>query len=66
MPAIWIWQLDEEDEPMIIYSELEDGTGWTLHAAFDIPQELKDELPYWITDEVHLRQVLAFISKELG
>ena len=61
--ALWIWTEDNECEPALIYTESENG-GWIFHGHF-LEQSIKEELPHWIKNEKHLREVLDFISKSL-
>lgn len=60
--SIWIWKEENEMEPIVIYYM--NNNGFTFHSSI-LPNDIKEELPHWIKNEKHLREVLNFISKEL-
>ena len=63
--TIWIWEYDNDDEPLFIYSSNDDGS-FTWHGNIYLADSIKEELPAHIRDEKHLREVLAFVAAELG
>jgi len=59
-----IWEADEDEcEWLVSYetSEIQEGLFFKNNVLFSA--ELSEELPRWIKDEKHLRQVLDFIGK---
>ena len=62
--VIWIWEDDNQDEPLFIYSCNDDGS-FTWHGNIYLADTIKEELPAHIRDEKHLREVLAFLAVEL-
>jgi len=62
--TIWVWEDDNVSEPLFIYTSNDDGS-FTLHGNIYLADSIKEELPAHIKDEKHLREVLAFVAKEL-
>jgi len=60
---VWIYEEDSDMEPLCIYS-VED-TGLFLHCNIYLTQEQLEEIPYWIKNEKHLRDVVKFIADTL-
>lgn len=65
MNVIWIWELLNIDEPLVIYIANDDGS-FSFQTGVCMDYNLTMELPAHIRDEKHLRQVLDFISKNLA
>jgi len=61
IPAIWVWEADNVDEPLFIYLANDDGT-FTWYGNVCLDAETAEELPAHIKDEKHLREVLSFLS----
>ncbi|MNF74857.1 hypothetical protein D3C85_1093180 [compost metagenome] len=59
----FFYESDNDCEPMFTYNVESDG----LHYKGNIylKQEVKEELPAWIKDEKHLRQVIDFLAKNI-
>lgn len=62
--ALCIWEADKDCEWMCSYRIESDKLAWNANVY--LPQEVKEELPATIKDEKHLREVLAFIAKEVN
>lgn len=58
-----IWEADNDCEWLCSYRINYDCLTW--HGNIYLPQEVKEELPATINNEVFLRQVLKFISEEI-
>lgn len=60
--SIWLYEADNECEPMCIYSVSNGQFFWRSNIY--LPNDVKEELPYWVPDEKALRRVIDFLSKE--
>jgi len=60
---LWLFEADQDCEPVCMYTEGDDG--WHFRGNVYLPQSAKEELPAWIRDEKHLREVVAFIASEI-
>lgn len=56
--SIWV---TNEHQPSVVYFYNEDTGVYTYKHNFDLPQEVKEELPATIYGEKQLRQVLTFL-----
>ena len=63
--TIWIWEADNDSEPLFIYACNDDGS-FAWHGNIYLADSIKEELPAFIRDEKHLREVLAFVAAELS
>lgn len=61
---VCIWEADNDCEWMCSYRMNENGS-FTWHGNVYLIQSVKEELPAFIKDEKHLRQVLKFISENI-
>ena len=61
---LWIWEAEEDMEPLIIYTAKADGSFFYKVKGY-LNSKIREELPYWIKNEKHLREVLNFIGHEL-
>lgn len=59
---LWIWSAEDDCEPMAIY--LVSDIGFNYKGRVTMSHSQTEELPAWIRDEKHLRQVVAYIAKE--
>lgn len=60
-----IWEGDNDCEWMCSYIINNDGS-FTWNGNIYLPRAIKEEIPATIRDEKHLREVLAFIGKEMA
>lgn len=60
---LWIWNAEEESEPMCMYNFTPEG--WQYKGNVYLPNRVKEELPNWIKDEKHLRQVVDFLKDQV-
>lgn len=60
-----IWEADNDCEWMCSYRVNNDGS-FTWNGNIYLSDEIKEELPATIKDEKHLREVIAFIAKEIA
>ena len=60
---LWIYN-GEDAQPLVIYSFTPDQT-FNFISNGQLAEAVKEELPAWIKNEKHLRQVLDFIPKSL-
>ncbi len=61
--TLWITLGLDGNEPAVIYAANEDGS-FQFETNVSLSDSIKEELPAYIRDEKHLREVVAFIAKE--
>ena len=61
--SVAIWEYDNEMEPLCVYTY--DKGQYFFSGNLWLPKQVKEELPYYVKDEKHLRQVLKFISENI-
>ena len=61
---VWIYELDDDSEPMFAYWMNDDGT-FSWRGNVYLAQSIKKELPTYIKDEKGFRDMLKFVSDEL-
>lgn len=61
---VWIYTDVEGCEPDVSYVANTDGS-FSFFDNISLPVEIKEELPAYIRDEKHLRQVIEFIANEM-
>ena len=59
---LWIYEANEETEPLVMYEMATDGAHY--QANIYLTKETNEELPAWIRDEKHLREVLNFLKTQ--
>lgn len=64
MDRLWIFTDVDACEPDVSYVANADGS-FSFFDNINLPRELKEELPGYIRDEKHLREVIAFIANEM-
>ena len=64
--SIWIWESDNDMEPLFVYRVNNDGSLGYVGFSSCRADSIREELPAWIRDEKHLREVLDFIAKEIN
>lgn len=64
-PRVWIYENEDDCEPMLSYTANVDGT-FSYFDNLSLPQEICEELPGTLRDEKHLREMIAFIASELA
>ncbi len=63
--TLWIHTDLDGNEPVIIYAANDDGS-FQFKTNISLCDSIKEELPAYIRDEKHLREVIAFIAKEVA
>ncbi len=58
--ALWVFNDDNDCEPDVIYIQNTDGS-YTFFDAY-VPSAVREELPATINNELHMREVINFIS----
>ncbi len=58
---IWFWEIDNDTEPMFIYSNTETGLFFSGNGYFNN----KEELPHWISNDKKLRELIRFAKSSL-
>ncbi|QJI10876.1 hypothetical protein GuL6_173 [Buttiauxella phage vB_ButM_GuL6] len=64
MDRVWIYTDVDACEPDVSYVANADGS-FSFYGNLGLPVEVKEELPAYIRDEKHLREVIAFIANEM-
>lgn len=64
MDRVWIYTDVDACEPDVSYVVNADGS-FSFYDNVSLPVAIKEELPAYIRDEKHLREVIAFIAKEM-
>ena len=64
MDVLCIWEADNDCEWLCSYRINGDGS-FTWNANIYLKKEVMEELPAFIKDEKHLRQVIQFISENI-
>lgn len=62
--ALCIWEAEDDSEWLCSYRVNADGS-YSWNGNVYLKPEVKEELPATIRDEKHLREVLAFIAKNI-
>lgn len=58
VPVVWIWDLEKEWEPLVLY-HLQGDEMFFRGSLYD----KLDDLPTWIKDRRHLKLVIEYIGK---
>lgn len=53
-PEVWVYEFKEDDEPIAIYANTDDG----LFFKCGLNNDISEECPYWIDTEQKLRDLL--------
>ena len=62
---VCFYSMEEDSEPMFMYSVNEDNGELFFKCNIWLSQEVKEELPHWISNEKQLRQVINFVSEQM-
>jgi len=63
IPAVWVFEDDDEVEPAVIYRSNDDG-GFTFYGTSWLDDAIKEELPATLRDEKHLREMINYLASE--